>query len=157
MISRRDSSSSGTRVVEILAAAIPIDETFDGAPAFPGAAPHPVRSGKTCWGDWRRTHAQTTVLDTRTGHRRSYSRSPYGDHGVSGRQSPATLDKRCHPRLPTIRLCFCEGAERAYPVVKGDGRWSSRRVQRLQRPVGYDPNAKVYEVAVRRPGGSEGF
>jgi hypothetical protein len=78
-----------------------------------------LRSEMTRWGNWRRRHPQTTVLGPETGHRRPYGRSPYAGYEESDDvYFPAPIDKRYHPKMPTLGVRIPNGAARAYPAVE---------------------------------------
>ena len=51
------------------------------------------------WAEWKKMHPRTSVLSFRTGHRRDYSRDPYGDRMLDRRQAliiPANGQGRTH-------------------------------------------------------------
>jgi hypothetical protein len=108
-----------------------------------------LRSRTESWGAWRRRHPDTTVLTTRTGHRRAYDRSPYGDYALSERVIfPVKLDRRYHPKMPTLGLRIADGPSRAYPaeeLVRAGGDVSEEFAGRRVR-VAYDPEAQVFDV-----------
>lgn len=52
----------------------------------------------TTWSTWRRTHPETKVLSSSTGHRRDYTRDPYGDYHAS--TGVLFAPKHHDPRLP---------------------------------------------------------
>jgi hypothetical protein len=108
-----------------------------------------VRARIMPWGRWRKQHPETTVLTRDTGHRRDYGRSPYGDYSESERVLfPTSLDRRYHPKTPTLGLRIPGGAARAFPAVEllrsggsTEERFAGHRVR-----VAYDPEAQVFEV-----------
>ena len=108
-----------------------------------------IRSAQLPWGAWKARHPETTVLSLETGHRRDYTRSPYGDYALSERiYFPAPLDPRYHPKMPTLGLRRVGGATRAYPaveVVNAGGRVEDR-LEGHRVVVSYDPDARVFDV-----------
>lgn len=52
------------------------------------------------WGDWKKLHPNTTVLNTDTGHLRSYATDPYGDYYTESRVifPVEHNDDRMHPK-----------------------------------------------------------
>jgi len=108
-----------------------------------------VRTRIMPWGRWRKQHPDTTVLTRDTGHRRDYERSPYGDYAESERVLfPTSLDRRYHPKTPTLGLRIPGGAARAFPAVEllraggsTEERFAGHRVR-----VAYDPEDQVFEV-----------
>jgi hypothetical protein len=108
-----------------------------------------VRTRIMPWGRWRKQHPDTTVLTRDTGHRRDYERSPYGDYPESERVLfPVSLDRRYHPKTPTLGLRIPDGAARAFPAVEllraggsTEERFAGHRVR-----VAYDPEDQVFEV-----------
>ncbi|MFV1997378.1 MAG: DUF3179 domain-containing protein [Acidiferrobacterales bacterium] len=70
----------------------------------------------TTWQDWRKRHPDTVVLSTRTGYRRNYQRSPYGDYtSNSDIYFPVTYQsRRYHPKERVIGI-EVNGKFRAYP------------------------------------------
>ena len=108
-----------------------------------------MRSRVVSWGTWREAHPDTTVLTRDTGHRRAYGQTPYAGYSASGQlRFPAPLDRRYHPKTPTVGMRLRAGAARAYPaieVVKAGGvvrdRFAGHDVQ-----VVYDPDAGSFRV-----------
>ena len=70
----------------------------------------------TTWRDWKARHPQSKVLSTETGHRRDYTRSPYGGYDKSrALYFPVGPDApRYHPKEPTLGVEI-GGAFKAYP------------------------------------------
>ena len=101
------------------------------------------------WGQWRRDHPDTTVLSRATGHRRNYSRSPYRGYAESERLFfPAPVDRRYHPKMPTLGLRIRGQGSRAYPaseVARSDGSVEEDFLSRAVR-VSYDPDGKIFDV-----------
>ena len=94
-----------------------------------------LRSRLEPWGDWRRRHPESSVLSRVTGHRRDYSRSPYGDYARSSRVSDALRpDPRYHPKTRTLGLRLGERA-RAYPAPELDRAGGAVEEQFLGRAV----------------------
>jgi hypothetical protein len=78
-----------------------------------------LRSGIERFGEWRRSHPETTVLSRQTGYRRNYARSPYSGYADSPRLAfPAPVDRRYHPKMPTLGLRIEGGEARAYPALE---------------------------------------
>jgi hypothetical protein len=74
-----------------------------------------LRSRVEPWGRWKHQHPETTILSRRTGHRRRYGTSPYGDYRHSDRLLfPAPEDRRLHPKTPVVGLRTADGVARAY-------------------------------------------
>ncbi len=101
------------------------------------------------WGSWKRTHPETTVLSKRTGHRRPYERSPYGDYDRSRRlYFPAPQDPRYHPKMPTVGVRSSSGTARAYPkeeVVRAGGR-VEEGFAGATVSIRYDGEAEVFVI-----------
>jgi hypothetical protein len=105
------------------------------------------------WSAWRRRHPDTTVLSPETGHRRRYGESPYGDYAISEDVierffPPTRLDRRYHPKMPTLGLRIAGGPARAYPaseLAQAGGSASEEFAGRHVR-VSYDPEAQVFSV-----------
>ncbi len=99
--------------------------------------------------DWTRLHPRTTVLTRETGHRRPYESSPYGDYAQSKRLIfPAPLDRRYHPKMPTIGLRRPEGPARAYPaaeLVRAGGR-VQETFDGVPVSVRFDPDRETFHV-----------
>jgi hypothetical protein len=77
-----------------------------------------IRSEMMRWSDWRKRHPGSTVLSRETGYRRSYDRSPYAGYATSDElRFPAPLDRRYHPKMPTLGLRV-QGGARAYPAAE---------------------------------------
>lgn len=108
-----------------------------------------LRSRVERFGEWRRSHPETTVLSRKTGHRRDYSRSPYGGYAASGRLAfPVPVDRRYHPKMPTLGLRIEGGDARAYPaleVVRAGGVIRERFDGKPVR-VSFDSEAQVFRV-----------
>jgi hypothetical protein len=70
----------------------------------------------TTWVDWRKRHPATTVLSTRTGYRRNYQQSPYGDY-TSNNDVYFPVNHRSRRYHPKERVIGIEvsGKFRAYP------------------------------------------
>jgi hypothetical protein len=108
-----------------------------------------LRSRVVRWSEWRALHPGTTVLSPETGHRRPYGRSPYGDYATSEQlRFPAPVDRRYHPKTPTLGLRLAEDVARAYPaveVVRAGGAVEERFAGREVR-VAYDPERASFAV-----------
>jgi hypothetical protein len=71
------------------------------------------------WDRWRAAHPETTVLSRRTGHDRDYDRTPYAGYaGSSEVFFPVRLDRRYHPKTPTLGLRVPGEGARAYPATE---------------------------------------
>lgn len=70
----------------------------------------------TTWKDWRTRHPDTMVLSTRTGYRRNYQQSPYGDYTSNDDvYFPVNhRSRRYHPKERVIGI-EVNGKFRAYP------------------------------------------
>ena len=76
-----------------------------------------VRARTKPWGDWKRSHPDTTVLSADTGHRRRYGRSPYGSYDSSKKLLfPVPANPRYHPKMRTVGLRLADGRARGYPL-----------------------------------------
>jgi hypothetical protein len=108
-----------------------------------------LRSRTMRWGEWRALYPGTSVLSPETGHQRPYGRSPYGDYAKSEElRFPASLDRRYHPKTPTLGLRLAKGAARAYPaleLVRAGGTVEERFAGRAVR-VSYDPERELFSV-----------
>ena len=108
-----------------------------------------LRSRMMRWGEWRALHPGGTALSPETGHRRPYGRSPYGDYATSEElRFPAPIDRRYHPKTPTVGLRLAKGTARAYPAVElvraggaVEERFAGREVK-----VSYDPERESFSV-----------
>jgi hypothetical protein len=108
-----------------------------------------LRSEMVPWGDWKTRHPDTTVLSPETGHTRDYGRSPYGEYSQSERVFfPTPIDRRYHPKEPTLGIRLLSGPARAYPaeeIVKAGGRvvdeLEGRRIV-----VRYDAERQVFNA-----------
>jgi hypothetical protein len=104
--------------------------------------------------EWKRSHPETTVLSRETGQRRDYGRSPYAGYADSDRLAfPAPLDRRYHPKMPTVGLRVRGGGARAYPALEVTR--AGGEVQELfdGKPVtvAFDPEAAVFRVGAPEP------
>lgn len=76
-----------------------------------------LRARMDLWGRWRSDHPEGTVLSRETGHRRDYASSPYSGYSHSRKLSfPAPVDRRYHPKMPTLGLRIPGEGSRAYPA-----------------------------------------
>ncbi len=106
-----------------------------------------TRSRTMRWGDWKQLHPESTILSRRTGYRRDYDRSPYGDYASSERlYFPVPRDPRFHPKTPTLGLRLADGAARAYPAPE---------VRRAGGRV--EENFQGHPVVIRLEGEAEQF
>jgi hypothetical protein len=108
-----------------------------------------LRARMDHWGTWRRDHPETTVLSRETGHRRDYDRSPYGGYAESRKLLfPVPVDRRYHPKMPTLGLRIPGAGSRAYPaseLASADGSVEERFLGRDVR-VSYDPDRQLFSV-----------
>lgn len=75
-----------------------------------------LRSRVMSWGAWKRAHPKTSVVTTETGHERRYGETPYGGYSATPQlRFPAPLDRRYHPKTPTVGMRLPGGEARAYP------------------------------------------
>jgi hypothetical protein len=108
-----------------------------------------LRSRMVRWGQWRRNHPDTSILSRRTGHIRNYERSPYAGYADSKKlYFPVSLDRRYHPKTPTLGLRIPGKGARAYPsselAQKSGGvseLWLGHQVR-----VAYDADRQVFDV-----------
>ena len=99
--------------------------------------------------DFLREHATTTVLSSETGFDRPYGRSPYGDYARSERLLfPVAVDRRYHPKMPTLGLRVPGHGSRAYPASElaragapVEERFLGHRVR-----IAYDADRQVFDV-----------
>ncbi len=108
-----------------------------------------LRSAQTQWGDWKSRHPNTTVLSTKTGHRRDYGRTPYGGYAHSEKLIfPAPTDPRYHPKMPTLGLRVPGGVARAYPAqeVAAAGGLVEEEFAGQPIAVRYDEKKQVFDV-----------
>jgi len=78
----------------------------------------------TTWGDWQSRYPNTQVLSSETGHRRDYSRSPYGSYFSSPQlMFPAKPSSNRLPAKSRVLGVWTGSAARAYPEsLFGPGR-----------------------------------
>ena len=108
-----------------------------------------LRSELVRWGDWKERHPHTTVLSADTGFRRDYGRSPYGGYAQSRElYFPAPVDRRYHPKMPTLGMRIAGGAALAFPAleVERSGGRVARRFEGHEVVVRYDPKAQVFHA-----------
>jgi len=112
-----------------------------------------LRSRLMRWREWRELYPGTTVLSPETGKPRPYGRSPYGDYATSEKlRFPAPIDRRYHPKTPTLGLRLANGPARAYPaveLVRAGGKVAERFADR-DVTVGYDPERESFSVEAPR-------
>jgi hypothetical protein len=108
-----------------------------------------LRTRTDQWGQWRRDHPETTVLSRQTGHRRDYDRSPYAGYADSRKLIfPASVDRRYHPKMPTLGLRVPGDGSRAYPaseLVRAGAPVEERFLGRRVR-IAYDAGRQVFDV-----------
>lgn len=108
-----------------------------------------LRARMDQWGQWRHDHPETTVLSRETGHRRDYDRSPYAGYADSRKlMFPAPIDRRYHPKMPTLGLRVPGDGSRAYPASElaragapVEERFLGHRVR-----IAYDADRQVFDV-----------
>ena len=73
----------------------------------------------TSWQRWKLQHPETELLSTRTGYRRDYLRSPYGDYDSNERiYFPVEfLSRRYHPKERVLGIAL-GGVQKAYPFAE---------------------------------------
>lgn len=78
----------------------------------------------TNWGGWLQDHPHSSVLSTKTGYRRDYSKNPYAGYGDSKRLwfPVANRDKRYANKEWVIGLDM-DGATRAWPFSELENIW----------------------------------
>jgi hypothetical protein len=107
-----------------------------------------LRSERTTWEDWKRRFPGTTVLSRKTGHRRDYDRTPYGDYATSRRLLfPVATNDRFHPKELTVGLRSGDEA-RAYTAgeLERAGGLVVERFAGEQVRVLYDDRLQRFEV-----------
>lgn len=100
-------------------------------------------------GEWRRSYPETTVLSRETGYRRDYARSPYAGYADSPRLAfPAPVDRRYHPKMPTLGLRIEGGEARAYPALEVMRAGGAVEEQFAGGPVSvtFDSEGQVFRV-----------
>ena len=101
------------------------------------------------WGRWRRDHPETTVLSRETGHGRDYDRSPYGGYAKSSKvMFPVAVDRRYHPKMPTLGLRIPGEGSRAYPaseLARARGSVEEHFLGRTVR-ISYDSDRQTFDV-----------
>jgi hypothetical protein len=108
-----------------------------------------LRARMDQWGRWRRDHPESTVLSRETGHRRDYDRSPYAGYADSRKLIfPASIDRRYHPKMPTLGLRVPGDGSRAYPASElarasapVEERFLGHRVR-----IAYDADRQLFDV-----------
>jgi Protein of unknown function (DUF3179) len=72
---------------------------------------------RTTWGEWKRRHPDTTVLDINTGHARDYNKEPYKEYFESNKTMfPVPIED---PRIPLKEFVFAirlGKIRKAYPL-----------------------------------------
>jgi hypothetical protein len=112
-----------------------------------------LRAQMDLWGRWRRDHPETTVLSRETGHQRDYARSPYPGYADSRELIfPAPLDRRYHPKMPTLGLRLPGGGARGYPASELARAGGSLEERFLGHPVRitYDADRQLFDVDAPR-------
>jgi len=113
-----------------------------------------VRSRLAHWGDWRRTHPETTVLSRETGHARRYGRTPYAGYATSEQlMFPAPHDRRYHPKMRTLGLRLPDGRARGYPLVELERAGGRVAESPFGKPVvvRLDSESQAFEVDAPEP------
>ncbi len=113
-----------------------------------------LRSRVMSWGAWKALHPQTTAVTSETGHQRRYGETPYGGYSASPQlRFPAPMDRRYHPKTPTVGMRVAGGAARAYPgteIVKAGGRVRDRFAG-VEVSVEYDAEDGSFRVEAPEP------
>lgn len=110
-----------------------------------------LRSQLTTLGRWQAAHPETTVLGLDTGHRRDYARSPYAGYARSRKlYFPAPLDRRYHPKMPTLGVRLASGAARAYPARELESAGGAVEEVFEGHPIAirYDEDEQVFDAEV---------
>lgn len=78
-----------------------------------------IPSSHTSWQDWRKKHPNTKVLSNKTGFKRNYDRSPYGDYNNSKSTyfPVAFRNKKYHPKERVIGVTI-NGKQKVYPFTE---------------------------------------
>lgn len=108
-----------------------------------------LRARVTTLGAWRKAQPATSVLTRETGHRRPYGSTPYEGYASSERLLfPVPLDRRYHPKTPTLGLRVPGGAARAYPADELRRAGGGVREHFAGHPVAvsFDPDAVEFRV-----------
>jgi hypothetical protein len=108
-----------------------------------------LRSPVVTWGAWRKAHPKTSVLTRDTGHERAYGETPYGDYAASEQlRFPAPLDRRYHPKTPTVGVRLRSGEARAYPATEivAAGGMVGETFEGRQVEIEYDPEDGSFRV-----------
>jgi hypothetical protein len=108
-----------------------------------------LRSRMVRLDDWWQEHPGTTVLSRATGHRRNYAVRPYQSYAQSERlMFPAPLDRRYHPKMPTVGLRLVDGEARGYPAAEISRAGGAVEELFAGHPVrvAYDPDGQVFDV-----------
>jgi hypothetical protein len=108
-----------------------------------------LRSRMLPWRDWRGLHPLGEVASPRTGHRLPYGRPAYRGYATSEHlRFPTPVDRRYHPKLPTIGLRLGGGRARAYPAIElvRAGGAAHERFEGREVKVSYDPDREVFSV-----------
>jgi hypothetical protein len=109
-----------------------------------------LRSRMLSWKAWKRENPDSRVLSRRTGHRRRYGASPYGNYAQSkSLYFPVDRDERYHPKLPTLGLRSATGAARAYPAseVERAGGRVSEMFQGARVTIHYDSSSQTFRAS----------
>lgn len=105
----------------------------------------------TTWADWSSRHPQTEVLSPQTGHRRDYSRTPYGNYFQNTQlMFPVKpLDQRLAAKTPVLGI-WSEKTSRAYPLASFEHFRERKQFQQeldgLAFTLEYNPEAKSLRV-----------
>lgn len=104
---------------------------------------------RTTWGQWKDQHPDTKALNTQTGHRRNYDRTPYTGYEQSSRlmfpvdEESSALDRK--ERVLGVQL---DGVAKAYPLsrLRQKGKVVEDQINGRQVKIKYDREANSAAV-----------
>ncbi len=108
-----------------------------------------LRSQQVRWGDWKERHPHTSVLSPDTGYRRDYARSPYSGYASSRElYFPAPVDRRYHPKMPTLGVRLAGGPALGFPSaeIEKSGGSVTESFEGHEIVVSFDPEAGVFHT-----------
>jgi hypothetical protein len=78
-----------------------------------------ISSSHTSWQDWHKKHPNSKVLSNKTGFKRDYTRSPYGDYNnTKSTYFPVAFrNKKYHPKERVIGVTI-DGKQKVYPFTE---------------------------------------
>lgn len=102
------------------------------------------------WAEWRTRHPATKVMSTDTGHRRDYTRSPYGNYfSTDNLMFPVDqTDDRLPPKEKVLGI-LVDGVARAYPTSAfgEDNATLHEELNGKQFALEFNPETKSMRVA----------